>query len=39
MSYALVQTSSYSKATVTHIQDQMRQIKEARMKRERQSNQ
>jgi hypothetical protein len=32
MSYNLVQTNSYSKATQSHIQDNMRQIKEARMK-------
>tara|TARA_R110000796_G_scaffold59008_5_gene135954 strand:- start:7519 stop:8265 length:747 start_codon:yes stop_codon:yes gene_type:complete len=32
MSYALSQTNSYGKATQNHIQDQMRQIKEAKMK-------
>lgn len=32
MSYALTQTNSYSKATANYTQDQMRQIKESRMK-------
>lgn len=35
MSYSLVQTNSYSKATYDHIKDQMRQIKESRMQAER----
>lgn len=35
MPYALTQTNSYSKATYNHIQDNMRQIKELKMKRER----
>lgn len=34
MSYNLVQTNSYSKATSGHVEDQMRQIKESRMKRD-----
>lgn len=32
MSYVLTQTNSYAKATQNHIQDQMRQLKEIRMK-------
>lgn len=35
VSYALTQTNSYSKATAAHIQDQIRVIKEAKMKAER----
>lgn len=35
VSYALTQTNSYAKATANHIQDQMRQIKEAKMKKHR----
>lgn len=34
-SYILTQTNSYAKATQSHIQDQMRILKEARMKKER----
>lgn len=34
MSYNLVQTNSYAKATANHVEDQMRQLKENRMKRE-----
>lgn len=37
MSYALTQTNSYAKATANHIQDQMRQVKEAKMKKQRAS--
>ncbi|AGO49021.1 hypothetical protein Phi13:1_gp010 [Cellulophaga phage phi13:1] len=35
MQYAITQTNSYSKATYNHIQDQMRQLKEAKMKTQR----
>jgi len=35
MSYNLVQTNSYAKATANYIQDQMRILKEIKMKRER----
>lgn len=35
MPYALTQTNSYAKATAAHIQDNMRQIKEEKMKRDR----
>ena len=35
LSYNLVQTNSYAKATQNHIQDNMRQIKEAKMKAQR----
>lgn len=35
MSYAISQTNSYSKATAAHIQDQMRQLKESAMRRDR----
>ena len=38
MSYALTQTNSYAKATANHIQDQMRQVKESKMKKQRQSH-
>lgn len=38
MSYALTQTNSYAKATANHIQDQMRQVKEAKMKKQRSSH-
>lgn len=35
MSYNLVQTNSYAKATQNHIQDNMRMLKESRMKKQR----
>ena len=38
MSYAISQTNSYSKATYGYIQDEMRQLKELRMKMERDKN-
>lgn len=38
LSYQLVQTNSYSKATQHHIQDNMRKLKEAKMKAQRNSN-
>lgn len=38
LSYSLTQTNSYSKAVASHIQDNMRRLKEARMKASRESN-
>lgn len=39
VSYALTQTNSYAKATYNHIQDNMRQIKEIKMRQERKKKQ
>lgn len=38
MPYAISQTNSYAKATYSYIQDEMRQLKEQRMKMERRKN-